>query len=163
MISNAPKRFFPDLLPCLVTILHASTTTIPSDSEAILTMAGPSLEVFKFGLYLFFPLAIMVHYGDPEWYHEHVLPHPPRNSTDVKAALEDMRQKRIARREERGLPVSSSSFSSSSPSAATGAHVRASRGSSEPAAVAPAPAGYGRRDVQGTVPEWAARASRRLV
>ncbi|KAK0535534.1 hypothetical protein OC834_001488 [Tilletia horrida] len=160
----------------MVTILHASTTTIPSDNEAILTMAGPSLEVFKFGLYLFFPLAIMVHYGDPEWYHEHVLPvrdafwpkeenlyHPPRNSTDVKAALEDMRQKRIARREERGLPVSSSSFSSSSPSAATGAHVRASRGSSEPAAVAPAPAGYGRRDVQGTVPEWAARASRRLV
>lgn len=24
--------------------------------------------------YLFFPLAVMVHYGDPEWYHKNVLP-----------------------------------------------------------------------------------------
>lgn len=37
-------------------------------------MAGPNLELFKFSLYLFFPLAIMVHYGDPQWYHDHVLP-----------------------------------------------------------------------------------------
>lgn len=37
-------------------------------------MAGPNLEVFKFGLYLFFPLAVMVHYGDPDWYRQHVLP-----------------------------------------------------------------------------------------
>ncbi|CEH11941.1 hypothetical protein CBOM_07332 [Ceraceosorus bombacis] len=29
-------------------------------------MAGPNLELFKFGLYLFFPLAVMVHYGDPQ-------------------------------------------------------------------------------------------------
>lgn len=38
------------------------------------TMAGPNLELFKFSLYLFFPLAIMVHYGDPQWYHDNVLP-----------------------------------------------------------------------------------------
>lgn len=37
-------------------------------------MAGPNLEVFKFGLYLFFPLAIMIHYGDPDWYRNNVLP-----------------------------------------------------------------------------------------
>ena len=37
-------------------------------------MAGPNLELFKFSLYLFFPLAIMVHYGDPQWYHDNVLP-----------------------------------------------------------------------------------------
>ena len=37
-------------------------------------MAGPNLELFKFGMYLFFPLAVMVHYGDPEWYQRNVLP-----------------------------------------------------------------------------------------
>ncbi|EPQ28901.1 uncharacterized protein PFL1_03702 [Pseudozyma flocculosa PF-1] len=77
-------------------------------------MAGPNLELFKFGMYLFFPLAVMVHYGDPEWYHRHVLPlrdqfwpaeeslyKPPRNATDVKASLEEFRQKRLAKREAR--------------------------------------------------------------
>lgn len=37
-------------------------------------MAGPNLELVKFSIYLFFPLAIMVHYGDPQWYHDNVLP-----------------------------------------------------------------------------------------
>ena len=37
-------------------------------------MAGPNLEIFKFGLYVFFPVAIMFHYGKPEWYEKHVLP-----------------------------------------------------------------------------------------
>ncbi|PWZ01910.1 hypothetical protein BCV70DRAFT_198193 [Testicularia cyperi] len=77
-------------------------------------MAGPNLELFKFGLYLFFPLAVMVHYGDPEWYHRHVLPirdqfwpkeeslyRPPRNSEDVKSALEEMKAKRLAKRQAR--------------------------------------------------------------
>ncbi|PWN26241.1 hypothetical protein BDZ90DRAFT_280769 [Jaminaea rosea] len=77
-------------------------------------MAGPNLEVFKFGLYLFFPLAIMVHYGDPDWYRKHVLPirdefwprentlfKPPRNSTDLKSTLEEMKEQRLARRDAR--------------------------------------------------------------
>ncbi|GAK65399.1 mitochondrial cytochrome c oxidase assembly factor protein [Moesziomyces antarcticus] len=77
-------------------------------------MAGPNLELFKFGMYLFFPLAVMVHYGDPEWYHRNVLPirdqfwpkeeslyRPPRTSDDVRTALDEMKQKRLARREER--------------------------------------------------------------
>ncbi|PWN52758.1 hypothetical protein IE53DRAFT_292851, partial [Violaceomyces palustris] len=77
-------------------------------------MAGPNLELFKFGLYLFFPLAVMVHYGDPEWYHRHVLPirdqfwpksetlyKPPKTSEDLKASLEEMRRNRLLKRQER--------------------------------------------------------------
>ncbi|CAH7683817.1 expressed protein [Phakopsora pachyrhizi] len=37
-------------------------------------MAGPRMELFKFGMYVFFPIAIMIHYGDPEWYQKYVLP-----------------------------------------------------------------------------------------
>lgn len=37
-------------------------------------MAGPGLEVFKFALYLALPIGVMVHYGKPEWYTQHVLP-----------------------------------------------------------------------------------------
>jgi protein PET100 len=37
-------------------------------------MAGPNLEVFKFGLYLFVPMFALLHFGDPDWYHNHVLP-----------------------------------------------------------------------------------------
>ncbi|CAO1635336.1 unnamed protein product [Jaminaea pallidilutea] len=77
-------------------------------------MAGPNLEVFKFGLYLFFPLAIMIHYGDPDWYRNNVLPirdqfwpderrlfRPPRNESDLKSTLDDMKEVRLARREAR--------------------------------------------------------------
>ncbi|KAI5481832.1 hypothetical protein MNV49_000109 [Pseudohyphozyma bogoriensis] len=32
------------------------------------------LELFKFSLYVFFPIAIMLHYGDPDWYDRHVGP-----------------------------------------------------------------------------------------
>jgi protein PET100 len=37
-------------------------------------MAGPNLEVFKFTLYLFIPIAALVHFGDPDWYRQNVLP-----------------------------------------------------------------------------------------
>lgn len=37
-------------------------------------MAGPNLELFKFGLYLFFPIGMLVHYGNPVWYQRHVIP-----------------------------------------------------------------------------------------
>ena len=37
-------------------------------------MAGPNLEVFKFGLYLFFPIIMMVQFSNPDWYHRNVLP-----------------------------------------------------------------------------------------
>lgn len=37
-------------------------------------MGGPNLEVFKFTLYLFIPIAALVHFGDPEWYRQNVIP-----------------------------------------------------------------------------------------
>lgn len=37
-------------------------------------MGGPNLEVFKFSLYLFVPIFALVHFGDPEWYRQHVVP-----------------------------------------------------------------------------------------
>lgn len=40
-------------------------------------MGGPNLEVFKFGLYLFVPVVALLHFGDPAWYHNHVLPVSP--------------------------------------------------------------------------------------
>lgn len=41
-------------------------------------MGGPNLEVFKFALYVFFPVAMMLHYGDPEWYRRNVLSYKDR-------------------------------------------------------------------------------------
>ncbi|KAJ7581118.1 hypothetical protein C8J56DRAFT_257500 [Mycena floridula] len=37
-------------------------------------MGGPYLEVFKFSLYLLVPIGALVHFGDPEWYRQHVIP-----------------------------------------------------------------------------------------
>jgi hypothetical protein len=37
-------------------------------------MGGPNLELFRFAFYVFFPVAMLVHYGDPDWYSRHVLP-----------------------------------------------------------------------------------------
>ena len=37
-------------------------------------MAGPNLEVFKFGLYVFFPVLMLLKYGDSEWYQNNVIP-----------------------------------------------------------------------------------------
>ena len=37
-------------------------------------MGGPNLEVFKFATYVTFPLLVMLHYSNPEWYAKNVLP-----------------------------------------------------------------------------------------
>lgn len=37
-------------------------------------MAGPGLEIFKFGLYLVVPIGLMIHYSKPEWYTKNVDP-----------------------------------------------------------------------------------------
>jgi protein PET100, fungi type len=37
-------------------------------------MAGPNLEVFKFAVYVFFPVLVFLRYGDPEWYQTNVIP-----------------------------------------------------------------------------------------
>ncbi|KAF8136269.1 hypothetical protein EV363DRAFT_1210969 [Boletus edulis] len=41
-------------------------------------MGSPNLEVFKFGLYLFVPVFALLHFGDPQWYHDNVLPYKER-------------------------------------------------------------------------------------
>lgn len=73
-------------------MLLGTRTTTDEDDDHLISMAGPHLEVFKFGvrpclrdplqelmriaqLYVFFPIAIMIHYGDPDWYAKHVLPY----------------------------------------------------------------------------------------
>jgi hypothetical protein len=55
--------------------LHARTALLLGRK-----MAGPNLEVFKFGFYLFFPVAMLLHYGNPEWYAKHVTPVSVRTS-----------------------------------------------------------------------------------
>ncbi len=39
-----------------------------------LTMGGPNLEVFKFSVYVFFPVVMLLYYGNPDWYARNVLP-----------------------------------------------------------------------------------------
>ncbi|KAH9951360.1 hypothetical protein B0H21DRAFT_818407 [Amylocystis lapponica] len=41
-------------------------------------MGGPNLEVFKFSIYVFFPVAMMLYYGDPDWYNRHVVSYKDR-------------------------------------------------------------------------------------
>ncbi|KAL4401161.1 mitochondrial cytochrome c oxidase assembly protein [Malassezia pachydermatis] len=66
-------------------------------------MAGPNMELFRFGLYLLFPLGFMVYFGDPAWYDKYVLPHrhrfeppanefhPPKTASDLKKTLDHVR------------------------------------------------------------------------
>ncbi|KZO91874.1 hypothetical protein CALVIDRAFT_541490 [Calocera viscosa TUFC12733] len=75
-------------------------------------MAGPNLELFKFGVYIFFPIAMMFHYGNPEWYEKHVLPFkesfwpkeettnkPPHDKVSLQAELAKLKAERLARRQ----------------------------------------------------------------
>ncbi|GJN88311.1 hypothetical protein Rhopal_001276-T1 [Rhodotorula paludigena] len=74
-------------------------------------MAPAQLELFKFSLYVFCPVAAMLHYGDPEWYERWVGPlrssfrrdeikqvEPPRDSGELKAELQRLREERLARK-----------------------------------------------------------------
>ncbi|KNZ62091.1 uncharacterized protein VP01_1314g4 [Puccinia sorghi] len=65
-------------------------------------------------MYVFFPILVMVHYGDPDWYHKYVLPDrshflkldkmapsPPRNRSELQQELEhfkNLREERKSRR-----------------------------------------------------------------
>ncbi|PCH38354.1 hypothetical protein WOLCODRAFT_65246 [Wolfiporia cocos MD-104 SS10] len=75
-------------------------------------MAGPNLEVFKFAVYVFFPVAMMLHYGDPDWYRRHVLTYkdhvfPPDERlvtslpTDPNALREELAKIRARKAERR--------------------------------------------------------------
>jgi len=75
-------------------------------------MGGPNLEIFKFSLYLFVPIAALVHFGDPDWYREHVVPYRdklfpstertlqklPKDQSAIRDELNRIRAERLARR-----------------------------------------------------------------
>jgi len=80
-------------------------------------MAGPNLEVFKFAVYVFFPVLVFLHYGDPEWYRTNVIPYKerifpteeriarsnnmPTNHAAVRQELERIKAEKAARRAQR--------------------------------------------------------------
>jgi Pet100 len=45
-----------------------------SDRFKLKATMGANLEIFKFSLYLICPLIALVHFGDPDWYNNHVVP-----------------------------------------------------------------------------------------
>ncbi|GAA5878229.1 hypothetical protein JCM16303_002693 [Sporobolomyces ruberrimus] len=74
-------------------------------------MAPAQLELFKFSLYVFFPVCAMLHYGDPDWYEKYVGPiraayrqdnlpqvEPPQTSSELKEELARLREQRLARK-----------------------------------------------------------------
>ncbi|GAA6012400.1 hypothetical protein JCM10207_007074 [Rhodosporidiobolus poonsookiae] len=74
-------------------------------------MAPAQLELFKFTLYVFCPVAAMLHYGDPDWYERWIAPlrgayrkddikqiEPPRDVSELKNELARLREERLARR-----------------------------------------------------------------
>lgn len=48
------------------------------------TMGGPNLEVFKFATYVFVPILVMAHFGNPEWYQKNVLPVSARIASEAR-------------------------------------------------------------------------------
>ncbi|GAA5944534.1 Pet100p [Sporobolomyces koalae] len=80
-------------------------------------MAPAQLELFKFSLYVFFPVCAMLHYGDPDWYEKYVGPlrasyrqdntpqiEPPQTSTELKDELARLRAERLAKKQQQPLP-----------------------------------------------------------
>ncbi|PPQ89113.1 hypothetical protein CVT25_006485 [Psilocybe cyanescens] len=78
-------------------------------------MGGPNLEIFKFSLYLFVPIAALVHFGDPDWYRAVVVPYRdklfpsldrtnqriPTDQSGVREELARIKAERLARRAQR--------------------------------------------------------------
>ncbi|WVR08605.1 hypothetical protein IAU60_005660 [Kwoniella sp. DSM 27419] len=84
-------------------------------------MAGPNLEIVKFGFYMFFPIYVMFKFGDPEWYTEYVAPYkqvlwpeyettyqPPKTSEGLKEELARMKAERLAKAQLKNSSLSSS-------------------------------------------------------
>ncbi|KAG5727579.1 hypothetical protein E4T56_gene12372 [Termitomyces sp. T112] len=75
-------------------------------------MGGANLEVFKFSLYLFVPIAALVHFGDPDWYRQHVVPYRdklfppadrtvqklPKDQSAIRDELNRIRAERLAKK-----------------------------------------------------------------
>ncbi|KAF2204361.1 hypothetical protein GQ43DRAFT_446787 [Delitschia confertaspora ATCC 74209] len=73
-------------------------------------MAGPNLEVFKFGMYILFPIGIMYYFGTnldgkfsvPDFWPKPEQTHKiPFDRDEIKNELERLRAKRLALREKR--------------------------------------------------------------
>ncbi|KAI1790803.1 hypothetical protein LXA43DRAFT_1095216 [Ganoderma leucocontextum] len=78
-------------------------------------MGGPNLEVFKFSVYVFFPVLMLLHYGNPEWYARNVLPYKykifppeerlitniPSDPTTLKEELAKIRARNMERKAQR--------------------------------------------------------------
>ncbi|CAM0142448.1 hypothetical protein VKS41_002051 [Umbelopsis sp. WA50703] len=71
-------------------------------------MGGPRLEVVKFGVYVFFPVGVMLYFGGPDFYDKYVrginfwpdfekTHQPPKTSDEVRAALDKMKSEREER------------------------------------------------------------------
>ncbi|KAG9298933.1 hypothetical protein G9A89_015955 [Geosiphon pyriformis] len=72
-------------------------------------MGGSNLELFKFGLYVFFPIVTMYYVGGPEFYEKHVkgtkfwpppeqTNNPPRSAEDLLIELEKYKAKQATKR-----------------------------------------------------------------
>ncbi|KAG0239862.1 hypothetical protein BGW41_007442 [Actinomortierella wolfii] len=73
-------------------------------------MAGPKLEIFKFGIYIMIPVGFMTYFGAPEFYDKHVKqfrfwPAPEQVNTrvgidrqELMYELERLKQERLARK-----------------------------------------------------------------
>ncbi|KAH6684564.1 hypothetical protein B0J14DRAFT_527394 [Halenospora varia] len=73
-------------------------------------MGGPNLEVFKFGMYIMFPIAIMYYYGtnlDKRFSVPDFWPKPeqtnriPFEKDEIKSELERLRARRLYLRDKR--------------------------------------------------------------
>jgi len=78
-------------------------------------MGGPNLEVFKFATYVFIPIIVMAHFGNPEWYQKNVLPYKekifppeenlvrnlPHDQVTLKEELARIKAERLAAKAQR--------------------------------------------------------------
>ncbi|KAK4962466.1 hypothetical protein LTR10_000092 [Elasticomyces elasticus] len=73
-------------------------------------MGGPNLEVFKFGMYILFPIGVMYYFGTnldsrfavPDFWPKEGMTHTiPFEKEDIQAELERLRQRRLANRAKR--------------------------------------------------------------
>ncbi|KAK7693216.1 hypothetical protein QCA50_002782 [Cerrena zonata] len=92
-------------------------------SALLRRLRGGNLEVFKFSVYVFFPVALMIHFGDPDWYNRHVTPYKdhifppdsklvtklPTDHAALKEELAKIKARKLERIAERGNEKSDSS------------------------------------------------------
>ncbi|CAK5279558.1 unnamed protein product, partial [Mycena citricolor] len=49
-----------------------------------------NLEVFKFAVYLFVPIASLVYFGDPAWYNAYVVPYRNKMLPPIEKTVRDI-------------------------------------------------------------------------